>query len=92
MTFLILAFIFYSVAFYFIRKRSHPIAFYSILISFVLPIVLVSISCVKRATSEACVWGQAFLPLYWLASLILAAPIIYFVISFVSHLYKNYTR
>ena len=58
-----------------IKKKNYltAIIIYGFCISF--PIVWVSRDCIIRSSSEACVWGQAFMPFYLGVALVMGSVI-----------------
>ena len=46
------------------------------------PITWVTIDCYKNSSSEACVWGQSFMPLYLGFAILFAAPVSFLIYYF----------
>ncbi len=53
-----------------VRSRRFWSAAAVYLIAFLIPVGFVWADCLESRISEACVWGQSFMPLYWGASVI----------------------
>jgi len=54
------------------------------------PITGVTIDCYQNRSSEACVWGQAFIPLYLIFSVLAATPIVFLIYYFGKKLWLKF--
>ncbi len=72
------------------RVKNKKTALLSTLISLLTPVVIVGIDCLERSTSEACVWGKSFMPLYIGVALIIGAPIMYLLITSFTWAYAKF--
>ena len=72
-----------------IKQKSYkPFGIIAFLIS-LFPIVWVAVDCYKSSSSEACVWGQSFMPLYFGFAILLATPICFLIYYFGNVLWKR---
>jgi hypothetical protein len=52
------------------------------IITLLIPVVYVSVDCFINSHSEACIWGESYMPLYAAFMLIYTTPIIFILLRF----------
>jgi uncharacterized membrane protein len=73
------------------KRKNYKTLFAAIIAIMIIPIIIVSQDCIQNSSSEACVWGQSFMPLYFGFSLFVGGPILFLLISFFTWVYKLFT-
>src|SRR5690606_29132463 len=80
----------FALALYVITKRRNTkAALGAVTISVLVPIVVVAFDCIEDRISEACVWGQALMPLYLGFALLAGAPFLYLMLSGLTGIYSK---
>ena len=60
-----------------LRVRNYRTAIVAMVVAVAIPILWVGFDCLSNRTSEACVWGKSFMPLFLGIAVVIGAPLLY---------------
>lgn len=72
-----------------VMTRRYRMYFLVTLFCLLVPITLVSMDCMENPSSEACVWGQSFMPLYLAVAAFGSAPVLFLGGTAIAWAYKR---
>lgn len=71
-----------------LRNKNYKSLVVSAVTVIAIPFVMVGKSCIQNSSSEACVWGQSFMPFYLGLAVLVGTPILFLLISFFAWVYR----
>ena len=86
---IVCALLFSSAGYVLYRKRNYKTLATAFSLALLAPCFYVVFECVINRTSEACVWGKSFLPLYTLLFASYVFPVLFLLLSFFIYIYRK---
>jgi len=72
-----------------VKLKNYRTAILAVAISLLTPFLWVGSECAASRTSEACVWGQSFMPLYIGLALLVGVPVVYLLITIATFMFLD---